>query len=251
MSVGIDLRGKEQVLQQFDFVETPFFAVYQGKDLKFQHLEDDTEAARTLLGQNLEVLELNGSTAPFKIVYYYNLNNAGKLTADNIKASNTFRIVSPGAATNSPFYGDPGLHNTFFPSKIAGVSSEVLEELKEQNKLLRQQLEAYEAEAEEADNEPEQPTGINAMVSGLLSNPEIQSVVISRLCGLLDKILPQPQAAQQNAMLAGVSEEKIILDNVQLLFAAGMEMEDLQKLTKIAQSNPMFFKTLLTSLKSM
>jgi len=246
MSLGIDLRGKEQVLQQFDFIETPFYAVYQGKDLKFQHLEDDTESGRALLAQNLEILDLNGSTAPFKIVYYYGLNDKGKLSTDNVKGSNTFRIVSPGTSTNSEFYGAPELQNRSFPSRVAGISSEYVEELKTQNQLLKQQLEAYEAE----DTEPEAPTGINAMVSGLLSNPEIQSVVISRLCGLLDKILPQAPA-QPNAMLAGINEDKIILDNVNKLFAAGMELQDLEKLVLIAQSNPVFFKTLLTSLKSM
>jgi hypothetical protein len=247
MSIGIDLRGKEQVLQQFDFIETPFYAVYQGKDLKFQHLEDDTESGRALLAQNLEILDLNGSTAPFKIVYYYGVNEKGKLSTDNVKGSNTFRIVSPGTSTNSEFYGAPELQNRSFPSRVAGVSNEYVEELKTQNQLLKQQLEAYEAE----DTEPEAPTGINAMVSGLLSNPEIQSVVISRLCGLLDKILPQAPAVGQNAMLAGVQDNQIIIDNVNRLFAAGMELEDLQKLVTIAQSNPVFFKTLLTSLKSM
>jgi hypothetical protein len=246
MSIGIDLRGKEQVLQQYDFMESPFYAVYQAKDLKFQHLDDDTENGRALLSQNLEVLEINGSTAPFKIVYYYGVNSSGKLSADQIKGSNTFRIVSPGVATNSPYYGEMGLQNTTFPSRINGNSNELVEELKEQNKLLRQQLEAMEVE----ETEPEAPTGINAMVSGLMNNPEIQGVVIGKLLTILDRFFPE-KTIQPNASLAGVSDDKIILENVNKLFAAGMELQDLEKLVSIAQSNPTFFRTLLNSLKSM
>lgn len=253
MANGIDIRGAAQVLEQFDLFDTPFFAVYQGKDLKFQHLEDNIDEARNLLRQNLEVLENNGSVAPFKIVYYYNLSASEKLVPENIKGSNTFRVCSPGVSTNHPDYGNPDRINTnFYASKIG--NAKLIDEQAAKILELEERLNAMDAEAEA---EPAAVGGFNGIINGLLASPEIQQAIIGRLLNFVDTILPannntmQTQQQSSGAAIAGVSETNVFHDSITVLENNGMTLNDFVKLANIAQTKPDYFKMLLQSLRTM
>ncbi len=93
MGLPVDLRGIEQVMQQFDFRNTPFYAVSCGNDLKFEFKENDLGKARETLAQTLELIHSNGTKAIYKIAFYDAVNN-NKLTKENLMGTNTFRTVS-------------------------------------------------------------------------------------------------------------------------------------------------------------
>lgn len=254
MANGIDIRGAEQVLEQFELFDTPFFAVFQGKDLKFQHLEDNIDEARNLLRQNLEVLERNGSVAPFKIVYYYNLSANEKLVPENIKGSNTFRVISPGVSTNHPDYGNPERFNTnFFASKIG--NAKIIDEQAAKIIELEERLNAMEAEAVE--EQPQAVGGLNGIINGLLQNEQIQQAIIGRLLNFVDTILPNKSNAMNTAnnasgaSIAGIDETNALHDALSQLEAAGMTLNDFVKLATIAKEKQSYFQMLLQSLRTM
>lgn len=245
MAQGIDIRGKEDVLTQFDTFETPYFAVYQGKDLKFYHLNDDVDSARELLEANLSVLERNQTTAPFKIVFYENLNAAGKLSADNVKGSNTFRVFSPGVSYNHADYGNPeriGAYNRGGNAEIISSQEKKINELEEKINTLTELL--------EADPEPAQVGGIGGMLGALLENPQVQNVIVGKVLSFMDSLFPDKQQTAP-AMVAGITEESDVQSAIRKLFDAGMTIADLQKLAGISSTNSAMFNILLQQLRSM
>lgn len=246
MATGIDLRGKDQVLQQFDLFDTPFFAVYQGKDLKFYHDVDNIDEAKELLSQNLDVLEFNASTAPFKIVYYTQLNNAGKLTQDNTKGSATFRVCSPGVAPNNPNYGELSMVGSYQRKRENEMIELLQQKIDEQNEKIALLIEAQEAEKEE----PETVSGVQGVIGALMANPVLQEAIIGRLLNLVDKILPAPGGQSNTAAIAGVTDESDVQSAIRTLFDAGMTIADLQKLADLSKSNPALFKMLLGQLRN-
>lgn len=242
MANGIDLRGSEQVLQSFDLNATPFFAIYQGKDLKFQHLENDIDSAKELLVNNLNVLEQGGSSAPLKIVYYYDLNSNGKLSNENIKGSNTFRICN----------GGPSNYNSFNDGQVIPIPYRESRANREQEaRILALEQRLLEAEAEEEEETPQAVGGMQGVLAGLLNNPQIQDALVGRLIGFLDKILPaQTPAGNIPAMVSGASDDdQQIRQSLQTLFSKGMTVADIQKLANIAETQTPYFNTLLSMLR--
>lgn len=247
MATGIDLRGADQVLQQFDLFDTPFFAVYQGKDLKFYHDVDNVDEARELLNSNLAVLEANASTAPFKIVYYTQLNNAGKLTMDNCKGSATFRICSPGVGANHPMAGQLEVVGSYHNRKQSELIELLERKLDEQNEKINILLEAKDAEEAE---DPGQVNGFQSVIGSLMANPAIQEAIIGRLINLVDKILPPPQQQHNAGALAGITDESDVQGALRILFDAGMTISDLQKLAAMTKTNAGLFQILLGQLRN-
>lgn len=243
MAQGIDLRGSDQVLAAFNLNATPFFAVYQGKDLKFQHLEENLDSAIELLETNLNVLEANGSVAPFKIIYYYELNGSGKLVKENEKGSNTFRVVNPGAGVNMGNYGGGEYAVNNWQVKRGNTALE--------DRLEKLELALAEKESEESESEePAAVGGVQGVIMGLMNNPQIQEIIIGRLLGLLDKVLPPP-ANNAPAMIAGATDQDAQLTKcLQTLFSKGMTLSDIQKLTTIAETQTPYFNTLLSMLRN-
>lgn len=239
MQSGIDLKGMGQILAGFDFQETPYFAVYQGRDLKFQCLENNSEVARDILAQNLAVLETNQNTSPFKIVFYYDLDKAGKLAKANEKGSNTFRVCEPMGTGGQMVAGAGGGH-------VAALMQEV-RELKE---VVQQRFEQEEEEEES----PTAHQGIGGVVGALLQNPEVQSALIGRVLSFLDQILP-PATPKQVGAIAGIGEavsgSNPYLEAIKDLEAAGMSLEDLRKLATLARTNGPMFNLLLSQLRGM
>lgn len=258
MSIGIDLRGKDQVINQFDLFSTPYYCVMQGKDIKFYYADDNMDEARELLENNLNVLEQNGSVAPFKIVYYTGINEKGKLVAENIKGSNTFRVCSPGMAPNNPMYQNVESGLPIWQSKkMSGIDREELEELKNKIQYLEDQNEELISKLEESEEAIEQPAGIGGLLNGLLQNPEIQTALIGRILGFVDTLLPQKNNYMNSAQIAGTEDNNFAKINLQEIEAveklkgAGMTTDDLCKLANISVNNSAYFNMLLNTLRSL
>lgn len=244
MATGIDLRGADQVLKQFELFNCPFYAVYQGKDLKFYHDSEDIDSAKELLEQSLAVLDYNQSTAVFKIVFYTQLNKDEKLTAENIKGSNTFRVVSPGVSYNNPNFGNPELIGSYQNKRESAIvlqtQSEKIEQLENKIDLL--------LEAKDDIEEPQSAVGsFQNVIGSLLSNPTIQEALIGRILNFVDTILPEKK---QPVQIAGVMDESEVQTALRILFEAGMSIADLQKLANISTNNKPLFTILLSQLRA-
>lgn len=235
MPLGIDLRGLDNLLASFDLHEQPYYAVTIGKDLKFTNIKEGEEGGRALLESWLNVFESNGGSSPLKITYYSQLDEKGELSKKYETGSNTFKL---GESFENYDRAKVGYYpRTNDLQKIVEKQSEEIEELK---RLM---------EEEEEEGEPETVGGFSGILSGLLNNPEIQSVLIGRIMGLLDKVLP-PVNNVPGVAIAGVGdEEEKINAALNVLFNSGMTANDIEKLAGIAQSNKAYFNTLLQMLR--
>jgi len=255
MGAGIDLRGSEQVINSFDLFETPYYQVMQGKDLKFHYLNDNIDGARELLRSNLEILEINETQAPFKIVYYSSLNTGGKLVPENMIGSNTFRVISPNAYHNLQMNNGVGslVQNSWSSSRENKNNAEILSQQEIKIKELEDKIIELESE-----DKPDAVNGTNSfmgVVGMLLQDENVKQALIGRLMGLVDKILPMDNNNNKMGSLAGVdnvsvSESKIEKSVFELL-EYGMLESDFLKLAVIGKTNPEYFKMLLTSLRAM
>ena len=99
-----DFRNSEAVLNQYDVMDTPYYTVFQGKDYKFDWMEEDLEGGRNHLKQQLEAIKFFGNTAQFKICFYRKLTEKGTFNIENIKGSNTFKVIAEEQADQSPYW---------------------------------------------------------------------------------------------------------------------------------------------------
>lgn len=256
MSNGIDLKGVDEVMSQFDYRETPFFYVYQGKDLKFFHADDDIEAGRQLLLLHLKQLENNMTTAPFKIVWYGKLKEEGQIDKASELGSNTFRVVQPGMSMQKYW----ALQNGEISPELAHLSgnnkskdnSEILELLRSMDSRLTAIEQPIEADDDD-DDEPDNGQKILGALAGVVSHPEVQQLLAQKIIGWLN-LIPSGNNSQMNGQqLQQTSNNKSMKDLnevLQILGNAGMTLEDFNKLANIATTNPNQFNMLLGMLRN-
>lgn len=259
MGNAIDLKGVDEVLAQFEHRNTPFFEVREGKDLKFKFLEDDLEAAKSCLELHLQQLAANGSTAPYKIVWYKSVNpERESFIKDSEMGSNTFRLNQPGVGMQQYYAMQRG---EIDPATLGAVGSnkKILELLTGIDSRLTAIENPIEADLDDPEDEPEESTGkqILGALAGVIQHPEVQQLLAQKLIGLLNLIptgsgmaapvQPQPQPKQITQM----NEQEIQTVNRALgvLFSAGMTVADIEKLADIAAKDPSKFSMLLSMLK--
>lgn len=261
MANAIDLKGVDEVLQQFEHRATPFFEVREGKDLKFKFLDDDLEAAKSCLQIHLEQLANNGTTAPYKIVFYKSVNSAGDgFIKDSEMGSNTFRLNQPGMGMQQYYAIQRG---DIDPAQVAGmgggVNAKILETLNGINSRLIALEKPLEEELEEIEEDQPEDTGkqILGALAGIIQHPDVQSILAQKLVGLLNlipsgSVNSQPAPTQvQHKQISQMNEQDIQAINQALgtLVNAGMTVQDFEKLANIAATDPSKFTMLLGMLK--
>ena len=253
MSNGIDLKGVNEVAAQYDYRETPFFAVYQGKDLKFYNVNDDIEAARSMLLQHLEQLEKNGSTAPFKIVWYKKLKtDSEELEKSSELGSNTFRVVQPGMSMQAYHAINRG---DDMPQIISGSSNKILEALNSIESRLTAIENPLNEEEEEQEIKESGTQKLMGAISGIINNPSVQEMIAVKLASLLNMIpTSQPvTTVTQNTQPMKIEEKDLpeLNSYLQNLLNAGMGLNDFRMLSDLSIKNPSQFAWLLSMLKTL
>jgi len=262
MSNGIDLKGVDEIMQQFDYRETPFYFVYQGKDLKFFHAEEDLEAGRALLELHLKQLQNNLTTAPFKIVWFKKLKGDGEIDKQSELGSNTFRVHQPGMSMQKYWAIQNG---DVAPEFVAGYGNQKKngnDEILEYLKGIDSRLTAIEnplpegEEQEEEDDEPDAGQKVLGALAGIISHPDVQQLLAQKIIGFLNLI-----PSGNNATVAGANTTPTIQqpnynnmedlnELLKVLGNAGMTLQDFQKLANIATTNPGQFSMLLNMLRA-
>lgn len=261
MANAIDLKGVEEVLQQFEHRATPFYEVLDGKQLKFKFLEDDLEAAKACLELHLNQLANNGSTAPYRIVFYKRVNaNEDGFIKDSEMGSNTFRLNQPGMGMQQYYAIQRG---DIDPGQVAGmgggINAKILETLNGINSRLTALETPLEEDLEESEEEQPQDSGkqILGALAGIIQHPDVQGILAQKLVGLLNLIpsgymVSQPQQTEaETKQIQQMNEQEIQAVNQALgtLVSAGMTVADFQKLAQIASTDPGKFTMLLSMLK--
>jgi hypothetical protein len=202
---------------------TPYFSVWSNttpskKELNFGWYEEDLEAGRNKLENDLDALEQNGVNELYTILLHQKKNKDGYITLDTpYYASLKFRAAELEQPMVMPM------------QHIAGMSSNhrlesVLEKMMETQNMILTKLSADEFdEEEEGDDE-------NDMIGGLMKNPEIQAMIM----GGIGKIFNL--AGEKPVAVAGVTElnEDEVFTIVNSLMDKGVTIEHLRKLNEMS-----------------
>lgn len=249
-----DLREKEAVLTQYDAMGTPFFEVWEGKQKKFEWTDNDLDGGRGFLEQQLDAIYHYGSTALFTIKYYKKLTDKETFAVENLKGSNTFKLVETGSPNLTPYWKQQQMGGV-------GGKSEV-EELKEMLAGMQSQINAltHPIEDEDEEEEPEKLSGIGAiigMVKPVLDQPEVQQAIAGKIVDFLDKLFPnkpnsgfmnQQQPQQQQLQTITEGEAARINKSIADLINSGVTASDFEKLA-IMMQDPAQANFLLTMLR--
>jgi hypothetical protein len=216
--------GTRRIMEWFDRnATTPYFSVWSNttpskKELNFGWYEEDLEAGRNKLENDLDALEQNGVNELYTILLHQKKNKDGYITLDTpYYASLKFRAAELEQPMIMPM------------QHIAGMGSNhrlesVLEKMMETQNMILTKLSADEfAEEEEDDDE-------NDMIGGLMKNPEIQAMIM----GGIGKIFNL--AGEKPVAVAGVTElnEDEVFTIVNSLMDKGVTIEHLRKLNEMS-----------------
>jgi hypothetical protein len=216
--------GTRRIMEWFDRnATTPYFSVWSNttpskKELNFGWYEEDLEAGRNKLENDLDALEQNGVNELYTILLHQKKNKDGYITLDTpYYASLKFRAAELEQPMVMPM------------QHIAGMSSNhrlesVLEKMMETQNMILTKLSADEFdEEEEGDDE-------NDMIGGLMKNPEIQAMIM----GGIGKIFNL--AGEKPVAVAGVTElnEDEVFTIVNSLMDKGVTIEHLRKLNEMS-----------------
>jgi hypothetical protein len=246
-----DLFGKDAVLKMFDQQATPFYLVVQGKEkeTKFDSLDhcDDIEDAKDYLNTQLEAIEYFGSPAQFRINFYRCLNEKGKLSLDNLKASNTFKLNENGNDQPGTYWGDKrGVGSVGGNSELAELKAIVLQQQSQINALLK--------DPDDDTEEPQAVGGVMGMLAGLLNNPQIQEALAAKVIGFVNQIIPDPTGRTMNmqprAQLGNITQDDITALNIAVtkMLENGATIQDFQRLANMDKAK---FDMALGVLRSM
>jgi hypothetical protein len=216
--------GTRRIMEWFDRnATTPYFSVWSNttpskKELNFGWYEEDLEAGRNKLENDLDALEQNGVNELYTILLHQKKNKDGYITLDTpYYASLKFRAAELEQPMIMPM------------QHIAGMGSNhrlesVLEKMMETQNMILTKLSADEFdEEEESEDEGD-------VIGGLMKNPEIQAMIM----GGIGKIFNL--AGEKPVAVAGVSEsdEDEVFTIVNSLMDKGVTIEHLRKLNEMS-----------------
>ena len=227
--------GTDAVLSWFDInAKSPYYSVCDNKgNILFQYTGTDIDEARELLENNLRVAENNEANDICMIKIHQKVAKGGSV--DNKTphiASIHFRPAHLKAYSTQPYQ----------PSYDS--SSRLMEEIHS----LKSQLNAMQmkmSEEEDEDDEDDEPEE-NNFLSGIMNNPQIQTMILSALSGIM-----KPKAnVSAVAGVEDVSEDEKIFEAIQILKKHSPTIgDDLLLLCQIAENNPAQFNMLLSMLR--
>jgi len=223
--------GTRGIMDWFDRNATsPYYSVWVNrKQLLFSWNDDDMEAGRSKLEDDLAAIEQNNNNDLIIIKLHPKKDKAGYITD---KTPIYGSLVCRASELERPNYGMQQMGAMGYNSKMENVLERVLET---QNAILTK-LNAEELEEEE-DEEPKNTIG------NLLMQPHVQTLLIAGV----SKLLGISGMEQQAAGLAGIDDtnenEAIIILNS--LMSKGVTLDHLRKLD---QMGTMQLKSLLAML---
>ena len=236
------LTGTEAVVSWYESMaeqDTPYYSVWDGRNLRFSYRGDSIEEGAKLLRQNLTMAEEQQSSGVLILKLHQELSKGQYLNERSpYSSSMPFRCIS---VENDALavYNLSGM----------GALGRIDERLKK--------LEGGESKE----------GGIMGMLGGLLENPQVGPILaqaaVGAVFGIVNKVLPgvfpTPGGvghvpAPQGPAIAGIPGEPVKDWDwaIEVLEKADPQLEsDLIKLAELSQKNPSMFDFLIKNLRSM
>lgn len=248
-SNAIQFRGEEQVLKAFEMNGMPNWSIWSGQNMIFVGEEDDMNANTDLLVQAINMLKEGRSEACYQLRVYKKVPNEGLKTNTPADRSFQFSVFDSGAV-GSPFQQRQssmmGLIDQKFQELQVGVLERVFDKLDREDE-------------EEEEDKKKGPGGVMGMINGLLENPEIKAVLMSKVAEVAGRWLGTspsvgaigalPPTAQPLALELDQDQLNKVNEAMVILTAHDKKIGDhLLKLAALARDNPMKYKMGLTML---
>lgn len=228
MSSAVHFTGIDNTVDAFIKKGIPYFAVVSGKQIIHKNQDETSVEAAAIELENFLNMLNNGSNAIYTLRIYETLEN-GKITDKTpCDYGLNFRLN-----IDSMTVGNSRLAYHENRNALLGTNNEILNKLS----VMEARLQAMEEE----DEEPED------MISGLIKNPEIQTMLMGMLTSFLK---PTATGTVKPTAIAGISENKLS-EALEILKQHDPHIdEDLMKLAEIAVNNPNQFQMLLKMLRN-
>jgi len=199
-----------------DNAEQPYYSVWRGRNLSFSWNNDDLEAGRAKLQNDINFAEQNNVSEVLTIKLHPRKDKGFITDKTPTYASLDFR---PSALEQPAMYGVP----------MAGQNNYQMERILEKLNTLESRISANEAMGEFDDINDDPPNPINAM----LSNPDVQHALVSGILGLLGGLVTAPSSG-----IAGVTDSinDEVIQIVDQLMKKGVRVEHLRKLADMSES---------------
>jgi hypothetical protein len=248
-SNAIQFRGQEQVMKAFEMNNMPNWSIWNGQNMMFVGDEGDISENADLLLQAMEMLKDGGSEAAYTLKVYKTVPNGGIKNNTPWDRSFNFSIYN----SNSP--GSPFQQRT---NAVLGVIDQRFEQLKaDMLERVFDKIDKEDAEEEEAAKKG--PGGFIGMVNGLLENPQIKEVLMSKVAEFVGNILGTNKAVgaigalpeKNNAVGLHLEADQIEKINQAIAILAEHDPkigDHLLKLAALARDNPSKYKMGLSML---
>jgi len=222
--------GTRGVMDWFDRNSTsPYYSVWVRKQLLFSWNDDDSEAGRSKLEDDLNAIEQNSVSDVLIIKLHPKKEKGGFITDKSpIYASLNFRP----SELDRTMYGMQPINGMGYNSKMESVLERVLET---QNAILSK-LNSEELEDEEEEEK--------SSLGNILNSPHIQSLLIAGVSKLLG--LNGTEAIAPG--IAGINDSNEAEESIQILNNLMMKGVTIEHLRKLDQMNLTQLKSLLNML---
>jgi hypothetical protein len=248
-SNGVQFRGEEQVLKAYEMNDMAPWSLWQGQNMPFVSEEESMSAGAEYLQQAMSMLKEGGSEATYTLRVYKTVPAGGIRNNTPFDRSFNFSIYNPGSV-GSPFQQRQsaviGLMNTRFDEMQAAFMGRVFDKLDKED-------EEEEAESRKG------PGGIVGVINGLLENPQIKEVLMSKVADFVGNLLGTNKQVgaigalpdRNNAVGLHLEQDQIekINEAIAILAANDPKIGDhLLKLAALSRDNPSKYKMGLSML---
>ena len=209
--------GVNALMEWFDdHAEQPYYSVWRGRNLSFSWNNDDMEAGRLKLLNDITFAEHNNVSEVLTLKLHNKKDKSGYITS------------------STPTYGSLDFRPSPMEQQVYGVSvphannSYAMEKILDKLNILESKIAGYESMEDDFEEEEKPLSPINAM----LNNPEIHQALVSGVMGMLGNLLGNSGTVKS---LAGADDQNEAIDLLNVLLNKGVTVDHLRKLSEMSE----------------
>ena len=210
--------GVNALMEWFDdHAEQPYYSVWRGRNLSFSWNNDDMEAGRLKLLNDITFAEHNNVSEVLTLKLHNKKDKSGYITS------------------STPTYGSVDFRPSPMEQQVYGVSvpntanSYAMEKILDKLNVLESKIAGYESMDDDFEEEEKPLSPINAM----LNNPEIQQALVSGVMGMIGSLLGNSGTVKS---LAGADDQNEAIDLLNVLLNKGVTVDHLRKLSEMSDT---------------
>jgi len=210
--------GVNALMEWFDdHAEQPYYSVWRGRNLSFSWNNDDMEAGRLKLLNDITFAEHNNVSEVLTLKLHNKKDKSGYITS------------------STPTYGSLDFRPSPMEQQVYGVSvpntanSYAMEKILDKLNVLESKIAGYESMDDDFEEEEKPLSPINAM----LNNPEIQQALVSGVMGMIGSLLGNSGTVKS---LAGADDQNEAIDLLNVLLNKGVTVDHLRKLSEMSDT---------------